>query len=207
MTDNFLVKGVAGLNTVDDFAFLVVALTRDHGNSLHVVGVEVLVLSVNLLNTKSLKGFYEFLVDEVHALFYGFGILVLVGESALKVVKYRQNGSDSLFATVEDKLSLLLESTLLIVVELGHLAQITVLEVVNLLLELAFFRCLVVGILLLSVLRRLFFLGLLLVGLSLRGVVSALSVSRILVGYVLLLFLLFVIYFVLFAHNVVFCFK
>lgn len=105
MTDNFLVEGVAGLNTVDDLAFLVVALTRDHGNSLHVVGVEVLVLSVNLFNTKSLKGFYEFLVDEVHALFYGFGILVLVGESALKVVEYRQNGSDCLFAAVEDKLS------------------------------------------------------------------------------------------------------
>ncbi len=138
MADNLSVEGIASLYAVDDLAFLVVADTGNHGNSLHVISGEVFVLGINLLNAQALQRLDEFLVNELHAFFYGLRIIVVVGQGALKIIEDRKNGRNGLLTAVENQFSLFLQGTLLVVVEFCNCTQITVLKVVDLLLELLF---------------------------------------------------------------------
>lgn len=126
VADHFVVERIARLHAVDDLALLVVA-GRHHGDGLVEIDVEVLVLGVDGAHAKALEDLLQFLHDELEALAHGRGILALVGQGALEVVKHGQQGRNRLLATIEDQLGLLLHGALLVVVKLGEETDVLVL--------------------------------------------------------------------------------
>ena len=134
MANHFVVQHITRLHAVNHHSFLIVSHTRNHGDGLVVVNIERLILGLDLLHAQTFQGLDKLMEDQLHTLLDGFRVFGCISQSTFEIVKHGQDGSDGLLAAIENQLSLLLDGTFAVVLELGTSTQVLVFELFNLFL-------------------------------------------------------------------------
>ena len=111
MTNNLIIELIARLNAVDNFTFFVIAHTRNHCNGFVKVDIEVLSFCLNFSYAERFERLVKLVENNLYTFLDSIYVFCFVSNGAFEVVKNRQESTNSLLATIEQKLRLLYNSS------------------------------------------------------------------------------------------------